>query len=56
MNSLPKLMTIKEFAEWFHIKNKTVYDWIYQHKINAVRIGHTVRVVVNEKELNSMTK
>ena len=51
MSNLPRLLTVKQYADWFLVDVKTVYDWIYKNRVRAIRKGHTVRVIVDENEL-----
>ena len=34
------LLTIKEVAEWTKVSTKTVYRWISDNKIPAIRLGN----------------
>jgi excisionase family DNA binding protein len=45
-----KLLTVQEVAEWAKVSTKTVYRWIADNKIPAIRFGsRTYRI--SEKDL-----
>ncbi len=45
-----KLLTVQEVAEWAKVSTKTVYRWIADNKIPAIRLGRrTYRI--SEKDL-----
>ena len=45
-----KLLTVQEVAEWAKVSTKTVYCWIADNKIPAIRLGsRTCRI--SEKDL-----
>ena len=35
-----KLLTIQEVADWAKVSTKTVYRWIAENKIPAIRLGN----------------
>ena len=41
---MEKLMKVPEFAEVYGVHHDTVYRWIRQGKLKAVRVGRSVRV------------
>ena len=48
-----KLFSIREAAEKFGIKPKTLYTWIYSREIGCVRLGRggrTIRIPSSEIE------
>jgi excisionase family DNA binding protein len=34
-----KLLTVQEVAEWAKVSTKTIYRWISDNKIPAIRLG-----------------
>lgn len=42
------MLTVKEFAEIFHVTKKTVYSWINSGRVKAVRIDTTIRIKQSE--------
>ena len=34
------LLTIQEVADWAKVSTKTIYRWIADNKIPAIRLGH----------------
>lgn len=36
--------TVKEIAEHFQVSRQSVYDWINDGKLRAIRVGERVRV------------
>ena len=45
-----RLLTVQEVAEWAKVSTKTVYRWIADNKIPAIRLGsRTYRIA--EKDL-----
>jgi excisionase family DNA binding protein len=43
-----EMYTIKETAEKFRVTTRTIRRWIHDSKINAIKIGHTVRIAQEE--------
>lgn len=39
-----KLLSVKEASNQLGLSERTVWDWIYQRKIEIVRLGRCVRV------------
>lgn len=55
--TLPRLATVQQFAEWMLVDKKTVYSWIYRGDVKSKKIGHTVRVILeDEKTLMGASK
>jgi excisionase family DNA binding protein len=52
---LEKLLTIKEVSEIFRKTPKTIYLWIKEDKIKAVRIG-SQSYLIKESEVNRILK
>ena len=44
------MLTVKEFAEMFHVTKMTVYRWINAGKVKVIRIGSTIRIEKSEAE------
>jgi len=44
------MLTVKEFAEMFHVTKMTVYRWINAGKVKVIRIGSTIRIEKLEAE------
>lgn len=44
------MLTVKEFAERFHITKMTAYRWIKKGRVNVVKIGTTIRIEQSEVE------
>lgn len=44
------MLTVKEFAEIFHVTKKTVYSWINAGRLKVVRIDTTIRIEQSEVE------
>ena len=42
------MLTVKEFADIFHVTKKTVYSWINAGRINVIRIDTTIRIEQSE--------
>jgi len=42
------MLTVKEFAERFHITKMTAYRWIKKGRINVVKVGKTIRIEQSE--------
>ena len=42
------MLTVKEFADIFHVTKKTVYRWINAGRINVIRIDTTIRIEQSE--------
>lgn len=39
-----KMKTVKEVAEAFRVSKRTIFRWINDGKIEAVKMGRTVRI------------
>ena len=39
------LLTIQEVAEWANVSTKTVYRWISDNKIPAIRLGNRTYLI-----------
>jgi len=50
MKDEEKMKTVKEFAEQFKVNKNTVYAWIWQGKIKAIKIGRAIRIPESEFE------
>lgn len=46
---MSKMYTCEEVADRYKVKVITVWDWIRQKKLNAIKIGREYRI--NEKDL-----
>jgi len=42
------MLTVKEFAEKFHITKMTAYRWIKKGRVRVVKIGKTIRIEQSE--------
>ena len=42
------MLTVKEFAERFHITKMTAYRWIKKGRMRVVKIGKTIRIEQSE--------
>ena len=42
------MLTIKEFAEIFHVTKGTVLNWINAGRVKVIRIGSTIRIEQSE--------
>ena len=42
------MLTVKEFADIFHVTKKTVYSRINAGRINVIRIDTTIRIEQSE--------
>lgn len=51
---MTKYFTARELAEMFKVHVKTVYVWIYEGKLEATKLGRTVRF--SEKQLEAFMK
>ncbi|KAA5805957.1 MULTISPECIES: helix-turn-helix domain-containing protein [Thermoanaerobacterium] len=47
---MDKFYTVQEVAEMFKVNIHTVYRWIKEGRLNAVKVGDLVRIT--ESELN----
>jgi len=48
------MLTVKEFAEIFHVTKKTVYSWINSGRVKVVRIDTTIRI--NQSEVDRIMR
>ncbi len=39
-----RLLKIKESADQLNVSDRTMWDWVYQRKVESVRIGRSVRI------------
>lgn len=39
-----KQYTVKEIAEHFQVSRQSVYDWINDGKLKAIRVGERIRI------------
>lgn len=44
--ALPRLLTVKEYAAWYRVTPRTVYQWVAEGAVPVVRVGRLVRIVV----------
>lgn len=50
------LLTIEEAEEQLLMKNKTVYDWIYKHKLTKKDTPQGLRISITQQEIDSIRK
>lgn len=48
------LYTVKEVAKILDVHEQTLYDWIEQKKVKAIRLGRLIRI--RKEELNRILK
>lgn len=48
------MLTVKEFADIFHVTKKTVYSWINAGRVKVVRIDTTIRI--NQSEVDRIMR
>jgi excisionase family DNA binding protein len=48
MNRTVKQATVKQAAEQWNVKERTVRDWVYLRKITFVKVGGCVRIPQSE--------
>jgi excisionase family DNA binding protein len=36
---LPELLTVKEYAAWYRVTTRTVYQWVSDSAVPVVRVG-----------------
>lgn len=51
---MSKLYTVKEVAEQLSLAERTLYNWIYEGKIKAVKVGAAIRI--KEEEIKRLIK
>lgn len=39
-----KLYTVLEVAKQFRVSRQAVYDWVYEGRLQAIRIGERIRI------------
>lgn len=39
-----KLLTVKESAEQLGLSSRTIWAWIYERRLDVVRLGRAVRI------------
>lgn len=49
---MSKFYTVKEAAEMLSLAHRTLYNWIYEGKIKAVKVGGATRIA--EEEIKKM--
>jgi len=45
---MPNLMTIPEFADALHVTIACVRRWVFERRINTIRVGRLVRISPQE--------
>ena len=50
IESLPKLVSVRELAETLGVKPTTIYQWVNQRKIPYVKLGK--RILFKPKDIN----
>jgi len=50
IESLPKLVSVKELAETLGVRPTTIYQWVNQRKIPYVKLGK--RILFKPKDIN----
>lgn len=48
---MAKMYTCDEVAERYKVKVITVWDWIRQHKLNAIKLGREYRISEEDEDL-----
>lgn len=51
---MSQLYTLEEAAEKLSLAKRTLYNWVYEGKIKAVKVGGALRIT--EEEIKSMVK
>ncbi|PJW20225.1 excisionase [Geobacillus thermodenitrificans] len=52
LDKLGKLFTAEQIAEQLNVSSRTVYNWINQGKLKAMRLGNST-LRISERELNN---
>ena len=42
------MLTVKEFADQFHVTKMTAYRWIKKGRVNVIKVGKTIRIEQSE--------
>jgi excisionase family DNA binding protein len=45
-----RLLTVRQAAGWLNISVSTVYEWVWQRRIDFVKVGRAVRFDIKEPE------
>ena len=50
LSPLPPLLTVKEYAAWYRVTPRTVYQWVAEGAVPVVRVGRLVRILRDDPE------
>lgn len=47
---LPELLTVKEYAAWYRVTERTVYKWVADGAVPVRRVGRLVRILSDDPD------
>lgn len=47
---LPQLLSVKEYAAWYGVTTRTVYQWVATGAVPVRRVGRVVRILIDDED------